>query len=305
MHAHQRSTSRLSPFHLLLAALPCVFQAACTDDNSSETPGAAVDETPPAPPNGNAPAATEGEGTGTATNDSGSPPASACAGNPLGGAAEGDTVVDFALLREIAQGPFPDGLAWTDEGGGALIYSEVNAQAIVRNSAGGGVRSMVRWTGDGTSLPIGNAIAGGFIFTAMSTTAGAGAILRTSLAGGDEQTFPVANVNSPNGIVASKKGFVYFTDPAFQASVPNPTTGVYRVGFDGTGLVQVQQFVGGGPTSPGARADGIALSPVCPAIPRTSRRCRATSRPASPSTARATSGSRRTPRTAAPPARWR
>ena len=232
---------------VLLIAAPCLYLACKADVVSTPTeadptvpdqPGTPPDLPPPAP-----------VADGGPTDEGGAAPS--CTGNPLGAEA-----VDGATLKVVGQGPFPDGPQW-DDTGKQLVYSEVNAQQIARIGAEGG-RNMIRWTGDG-NLPIGNAIAGGYIFTAQSAMNGTGAILKTKLDGSEPQAFPTPNVNSPNDIVASKNGFVYFTDPGFQAAVPAPTTGVYRMSTTGGEVTVVEKFEAVG-TNPGARVDGIALS---------------------------------------------
>ncbi len=232
---------------LLLIAAPCLYLACKSEVTTSDTE---VEPTVPEQPGQPPDLPPDPTVDGGATDDGGATPES-CAGNPLGA-----ETIDGATLKVVGQGPFPDGPQW-DDTGKQLVYSEVNAQQIARIGAEGG-RTMIRWAGDG-NLPIGNAIAGGYVFTAQAAMDGTGAILKTKLDGSEPQAFPTPGVNSPNDIVASSKGFVYFTDPGFQAAVPAPTTGVYRMSTEGGDVTVVEKFEAVG-TNPGARVDGIALS---------------------------------------------
>ncbi len=240
---------------LVLAAAPLAFQAwACSDD--------------PAPP-ATEDAGTDGGGrtedTGAPTNDdSGTDPGDAgdsglvtCVGNPLAEGDAGDAGIaidpDGGALKAIATGQFLDGPQWIDDGaGGAIVYSEVTAQTIVRNAPDGGARVVLRPTGAG-NLPIGNGRTGSFVYTTLSRVSGGGGILRMLVDGGEPTGFDAGLANSPNDLVASSKGFVYFTDPGFQTS--GISTGVFRLAPDGT-VTTITKFDGG----LADRADGIALT---------------------------------------------
>ena len=241
---------------LVLTAAPLVLYAwACSDDPA--TPGtedAGID-------GGDRPGEDSGptnDDSGTVDRDAGDGgPVLTCVGNPLDGADAGDGGIaidpDGGALRPIATGQFLDGPQWiADDAGGAIVYSEVNAQAIVRNGPDGGARTVLRPTGVG-NLPIGNAHTGNFIYTTLARTAGGGGILRMLVDGGDPTGFDGGLANSPNDVVASSKGFVYFTDPGFQQS--GISTGVFRLAPDGT-VTTITKFDGG----LAERADGIALT---------------------------------------------
>lgn len=252
---------------LLFAALPLSLYAyACTDDGGGPVPNPNADSGSQADSGPVEDSATDAGSDATTTEDAGSDAGDGgvslvCIGNPLtadGGTADGGMVVvdpDGGALKVIGTGPFLDGPQWI---GDALVYSEVNSQSIVRTDPDGGARVVLNQTGT-TTLPIGNARVGNFLFTTLSEANGNGAaILRMQLDGGSPLVFDAGGpANSPNDAVGSAKGFIYFTDPAFQSVAANPITGVYRMGVDG-GITNVQQFNGG--ANPGARADGIALT---------------------------------------------
>lgn len=249
---------------LVLAALPLVFYAyACSDD---ATPPGTDEEDGGAEDGGSADGG--GQGTDSGKEDGGASDAGdagdggdeepACAGNPLtadGGPADGGVVtVPFAALKAIGTGLFLDGPQFIDDGsdGGALVYSEVNSQRIVRTGPDGGAAVPLRATENAAALPIGNATAGGYLYTTLARTSGGGGVLRMLLDGGSPTGFDGGPANSPNDAVGSSKGFVYFTDPAFQSGA---STGIYRLAPDG-GVTTITTFVGGDQN----RADGIALS---------------------------------------------
>lgn len=177
-----------------------------------------------------------------------------CSDSPLADGDAGGLIVDVdgGALVPIATGHFLDGPQWIDDG---IVYSEVTNQVIVRNAPNGGSRAVLRATGAGTDLPIGNGRAGGFVYTAVARTSpgGKGAILRMLLDGGEPTAFDAGEANSPNDLVASSKGFVYFTDPGYQND--GISTGVYRLAPDGA-ITTITRIDGG----VAARADGIALS---------------------------------------------
>jgi len=254
---------------IIVAAAPLVLYAwACSDDPASSPTEEDAGTDGASPPN---------DVDSSADNDSGDvDPAdagdggqtSACVGNPLaaedpadagdaGDAGDGGGVtVDGGALKAIAIGEFLDGPQWIDDdAGGAIVYSEVNAQVIVRNGADGGARTVLRATGPG-NLPIGNGQTGSYIYTALARTGGnggGGSILRMLLDGGAPTGFDAGLANSPNDLVASSKGFVYFTDPGFQTS--GISTGVFRLAPDGS-VATITKFDGG----VADRADGIALT---------------------------------------------
>lgn len=243
------SVRRLGIFTLF----PLAFIAyACSDDPDPTTSGPedAGTNTPLPPPG------TGGDG-GSGT-DGGDAAVETCSGNPLADADAGVVVnPDGGALTAIANGRFLDGPQWIDDGadGGSIVYSEVDTQTIVRNAIGGGSRVPLRDL-ELENLPIGNGRTGNFIYTALSKTGaagGGGSILKMTLDGGSPETLPAGEANSPNDLVASSKGFVYFTDPGYQTD--GISTGVYRMSPEGD--VTVVTKIDGGT---GSRADGIALS---------------------------------------------
>lgn len=259
---------------LFMTVLPFACYAyACSSDDPTSPPleedagdqdgGGTKDEEDSGKPGTDSGGKVEDAGTSDADagdKDDGGPVVLECLGNPLtadGGSPDGGVVIPFASLKAIAAGPFLDGPQYIDDGtdAGAIVYSEVYSQAIVRNAPDGGARVVLRLTGAG-NIPIGNAHVGNFIYTTLAREAqnGGGAILRMLVDGGSPTGFDAGPANSPNDLVASAKGFVYFTDPNWQAS--GPSTGVYRMAPDG-GVTTISTF------NPGNinRADGIALSP--------------------------------------------
>jgi gluconolactonase len=259
---------------LVLAALPFVFYAyACADDDPTTPPveddAGNQDAGGQTPDSGNPNNEDSGRGpvdAGDAGNqadaDAGDAGPLECLGNPFfadGGTDAGIVInPDGGALKAIAAGPFLYGPQWIDDGAGAIVYSEVNTQSIVRNGPDGGARVVLRATGDG-HLPVGNARIGNFIYTAIARDKPAdppsgGGIYRMLLDGGQPVGFDAGPANSPNNLVGSSKGNVYFTDPNFQAG--GPSTGIYRIGADGGAVTTVTQFNGG--LTP--RADGIALT---------------------------------------------
>jgi gluconolactonase len=243
---------------VVFTALPLAFYAyACSDDPSAPATDAGTDGGTNDVDSGPNETSDSGDADGGDGGDSG--PVLTCVGNPLAdddGGTDGGVLLDVTALRAIAAGPFLDGPQWIDDdAGGAIVYSEVNNQAIVRNGPDGGARVVLRETG-ANNLPIGNARSGDFIYTALARSAPAtgGAILRMLADGGEPTALDAgAAANSPNDIVASSKGYLYFTDPGFQTS--DISTGVFRLGPDGA-VTTVQLFAGGQTM----RADGIALT---------------------------------------------
>lgn len=232
---------------LCFAALPFVFYAyACKDNDNANANPDTITGTPNVIDNDSGAATNNDEAGILPTDDAGTdgaPVAASCTGNPL---------VEGAVPAEIATGRFLDGPQWLDDG---IVYSEVDSQTIVKNGQAGNARASLREMGL-ENLPIGNARSGEFIFTALSKTTaagGGGQILRMKLNGTEPTQFPAGEANSPNDIVGSSKGFVYFTDPGYQTD--GVSTGLFRMTVDGT-VTTVTKVDGG----VGDRYDGIALS---------------------------------------------
>lgn len=191
-----------------------------------------------------------------------------CVGNPLvedAGAADGGAVVsaDGGAVKLIvtANTNFLDGPQYTDLfDGGALVYSEVFEQRIMRVSADGGTATELR-AAPGTPtrmLPIGNAHVDGGIVTVVATPPAGNTggqtpgILTTFPDGGAGPKINVpGNVTNPNDLVVTKDGIIFFTDPAYQSG--SASRGAYRVNPDG-GVDTVKAY-------PAENPDGIALSP--------------------------------------------
>lgn len=248
----------------LVALFPLALVVyACSSDDDNGVQAGAIDagtDTGASSSGNPTDAATTDDDGSTSDNDAAadagdSGPIVSCNGNPLGDNNDAGPIIvdsDGGALTAIATGHFLDGPQWIDDG---IVYSEVTSQAIVRNAPDGGARSLLRATAAGTDLPIGNGRTGGFIYTAMSRTTpgGKGAILRMLLDGGDPTGFDAGEANSPNDLVASSKGFVYFTDPGYQND--GVSTGVYRLSPNGD-ITTITKIDGG----VNARADGIALN---------------------------------------------
>jgi gluconolactonase len=256
---------------LALAFVPVAFYAwACGGD----------DEQPPPDPG---PSSSSGAGSSGETSssgntsssggqaDSGDPDtgASVCPGNPLSedaGSGDGGAVVssDAGTVKLIVTtaANFLDGPHFTDLfDGGALVYSEVFSQRIMRVAPTGGTGVEIR-TAPGAPealLPIGNAQGAGTILTVVAypddtpnTSGQTPGILTTFADGGPGPKIDVPNtINNPNDLVVGQGGIIFFTDPAYQSG--NVNRGAYRVNPDG-GVDTVKSY-------PGEAPDGIALSP--------------------------------------------
>jgi gluconolactonase len=163
-------------------------------------------------------------------------------------------------LIVTANGNFLDGPQYSDLfDGGALVYSEVFSQRIMRVPPGGGTATELRVAPGAPNalLPIGNAHGDGGILTVVAdpganTGGQTPGILTTFADGGAGPKINVpASITNPNDLVAAKDGIIFFTDPAYQSG--SATRGAYRVNADG-GTDTVKPY-------PGESPDGIALSP--------------------------------------------
>lgn len=249
----------------LLALFPLALVAyACSSDDDDGKQAGVIDA---GTDTGSSSGDTSKDSGSTPAEDSGTPAEDAaadasdggavvsCAGNPLGDNGDAGPIIvdsDAGALTPIATGHFLDGPQWIDDG---IVYSEVTSQVIVKNTPDGKTRRVLRATAAGTDLPIGNGRTGGFLYTALSRTTpgGKGEILRMLIDGGDPIGFDAGEANSPNDLVASSKGFVYFTDPGYQND--GVSTGVYRLSPSGD-ITTITKIDGG----VNARADGIALN---------------------------------------------
>ncbi len=240
-----------------LVALPFVCVAYACSDDPEETPsgddaGNGADTSSPNEDSGGD--KPDGSSNLDANTDSGDGGATeTCVGNPLsadGGAGDGGPVT--VQLTQIAQGSFLDGPHYVDDFGGVFIYSEVFNQVVRRVQPDGGSNTAVRGTNNNNVLVIGNGNIGTTLFTAQTGNA-QGAILRSNIAdGGDAGTLGIGTATSPNDLVISKKGFVYFTDPGYQGGA---AYGVYHLLPADGGVTAI------GTPGVNARPDGIALSP--------------------------------------------
>ena len=188
-----------------------------------------------------------------------------CIGNPLtadGGNLDGGVNLDAAVATQIvsvAAGNFLDGPTWFDANGGFLVYSEFDqTERLWRIAADGGAKAQFRDAGfDNNNGPVGNAVRGGLLITAVNAKTGAGApkFLVSAPDGGALASIGIdASVGAtvPNDLVVGPANNIYFTDGQYQPT-PAGTTGVYRMlGTDG-GVQAIQQNFG--------RANGIAISP--------------------------------------------
>jgi gluconolactonase len=257
---------------LAVAFVPVAFYAwACGGD----------DEQPPADPGpssssgGSSSGDTSSSGNTSSSGgqgDSGDPDGGAvvCPGNPLSedaGTGDGGAVVSSdagaVTLIVTANANFLDGPVYSDLfDGGALVYSEVFNQRIMRVAPTGGAGVELR-AAPGTParmLPIGNAGTDAGILTVIATPPAGNTggqtpgIITTLPDGGAGPKIDVPNtITNPNDLVVGPGGVVFFTDPAYQSG--SATRGAYRVNPGG----DVESVKDGG--YPGENPDGIALSP--------------------------------------------
>jgi gluconolactonase len=233
------------------------YAYACSDDPAEDQPGedgGGGNDTGPKPGEDGG-EKTDGSPGNDSGNDAGDGGLETCVGNPLTADGGGvDASVDDAGLKEVASGQFLDGPHYVDSFGGSFVYSEVFEQTIRRVLPDGGDNQPIRATGDNGIIVIGNASTGTTLFTAQSNGLQASAILRTNLTNGtDAGTLLSAPATSPNDLVVSKKGIVYFTDPGYQNPGGGPY-GVYRLYPNDGGVAAIVTFNN-------ERPDGIALSP--------------------------------------------
>ncbi len=237
---------RVSLVSLLVPASLYAF-AACADDPETK-PTIAIDG-----------AVADRIGAVDAADEDATP--TVCPGNPLttdgttptGGATVAATppVVRPLLTQDV---DWFDGPVYTDLFGGALVFSQVFSQRIVRTGPDGGPPVELRATMNADLLPIGNAQRGRSILTAIAPTQASGArLFQTFDDGGAGASLATGNAGHPNDLVVLDDGTVFFTDPGFQLQTVN--TGVYRISPSGD-VTSVQTF-----DASNNRANGIAVSP--------------------------------------------
>lgn len=252
-----------------LAFVPVAFYAwACGGD----------DEAPPVEPGPSSSSGGSSGGTSTSGSSSGGQPDGSdpdtgpppvCPGNPLAedaGTGDAGAVVssDAGAVKLIvtANTNFLDGPVYSDLfDGGALVYSEVFGQRIMRVAPTGGTGVELRAAPGAPNrvLPIGNAGTDAGILTVVAdpgtnTGGQTPGILTTFPDGGagPKINAPAGSTN-PNDLVVGPGGIIFFTDPAYQSG--SATRNAYRVNANG-GVDAVKD---GGYA--GEFPDGIALSP--------------------------------------------
>jgi sugar lactone lactonase YvrE len=234
----------------LLAVPPLAYACSSEGDGPAADldAGAESSSPTPTPTDGGGPGTPDADPGGDAGSDAGAvdggDAGATCVGSPLGDAgADGGGLA----LRTIVTGEFLDGPRWVD--GVGLVYSEVFQHRLRRLLPDGGA---VTLRDVGGALPIGTTYdpQTGVLVTAQSTPA---ALLRTRSDGGTLASLTTGAADSPNDVVTSAAGQLFFTDPAYQNANP-ALTGVYRRPAD-AGVVAVQTF------ATVERANGVALSP--------------------------------------------
>ncbi|MDB4933196.1 MAG: Gluconolactonase [Labilithrix sp.] len=255
---------------LVVVALPIAFYAyACSSDSSDgggEGEDAGGGQNEGGPSGNDASSGNDGSTTPDAADASDGAVVNPCIGNPLtpdGGTADGGVALDAATTTQIVtalNGNFLDGPQWIDSaGGGFLVYSEYNAATprLSRVAPDGGGAAAFRTTGfSALQGPLGNALRGGLVVTAVDAqnAAGTPSFVLTATDGGASGTIALgdAGATSPNDVVVGPNDNLYFTDGQYQNTGHIGTAGLYRILGD-SGVVAVQQNFG--------RANGLALSP--------------------------------------------
>jgi gluconolactonase len=152
---------------------------------------------------------------------------------------------------ELVQGgyQFTEGPQWRDTPGD-LLFSDVQGNTIYRYTPGGGAPVVHRMPSSNSN---GLAIDGNGALLAAEH--GSRSVTRDATA--IASMFAGKKLNSPNDVVVSEYGIVYFTDPPYGISMPQQElsfNGVFSVKTDGTLTAEYK-----GPTS--SRPNGIGLSP--------------------------------------------
>ena len=198
---------------------------------------------------------TRGDDSDDAT-ETGEPPAAVCPDGPFADSPLSSPMVTAMQLPNTGISLYPGGLVegpvWID---GALYLSHFGPgpepqASILRYTPGGSVEEFISGSGS-NGLAVDD---DGMILAATHDDGGLSRYAldgtRTSIVAEYEGT----RLNSPNDLTLRSDGTIYFTDPSWQASNPNPQpiTGVYRV--DPEGNVHLED---GGQSMP----NGISLSP--------------------------------------------
>ncbi len=254
----------------LLLALPLAFYAyACSSDDAEETPstedggidggGTGTDgstETPDgssSKPDGSTPPPADAGDAG--------PPPYTCPGNPFladGGVAtpDGGYSVDGGAATVLTSiDGFLDGPQWIDDLGGRLVFSDYFTPDLRAVAATPGQSTQIR----NNSSSIGNAYAGGLIYSAVAVAGGASSIARTWPDGGALPSIPLPQVGAANDLVINGQR-IYFTDPCYQNCNGANERGVYTMLLDGGGLTAADAGTPSGRYTNGS-PNGIALSP--------------------------------------------
>jgi gluconolactonase len=259
---------------LVLVALPLAFYAyACSSDSGGggttgedagggTEGGPGIDSSTPGT-DSSTPDMDSSMGTDAADASDGALP-NACIGNPLtvdGGTLDGGVTLDAAVTTQIVTVPpgiFLDGPQWLDTNGGFLVYSEFDPTSrIQRVAADGGALGLFRNTGfnNATNGPVGSALRGGLLITAVDQKTGAAAagnFFVTAPDGGAVATLSLdAGSTSPNDLVVGPGNNLYFTDGQYVGGAPG-TTGLYQM-YPDAAVTKIQQNFG--------RANGIVLAP--------------------------------------------
>jgi gluconolactonase len=253
---------------LMFATLPfaCYLYACSSDDETPATDDAGVENDGstssssggPEPdgstprPDGSTPVVDAGDG---------SVPLPAC-GNPFtpdggGTTPDGGFGLDASLATTVTTlNGFLDGPQWIDELGGRLVFSDYFTPDLRTVPATPGQSTQLR----ANTSSIGNAYAGGVIFSASSIQAGGPAtILRTLPDGGTLPSIALPGVGSPNDLVINGQR-IYFTDPCYQGCNADNERGVYQMLLDGGDLRPADAGTNDGRYDNGS-PNGIALSP--------------------------------------------
>lgn len=160
-------------------------------------------------------------------------------------------LVDSDAAEKVAGGfQFTEGPVWLPSG--ALLFSDIPANRIVRWSAAEGVQTYREPSGQSNGLTLdreGRLLACEHANRRVSRTEDDGAVI--SLA----ERFEGRRLNSPNDLVVHSSGAIFFTDPPYGVRPEQRELsfqGVFRLAPDGTLTLLADDF---------ERPNGIALAP--------------------------------------------